>query len=612
MKELFERVALRVRAWSANWRGKDSRTDESSARKALRASLDRLLVRACLVALLLLLAVFALSSFTRYLVNDDYQTLYTAWLQSEGKVPGRDYFLTSFYLLVDLVAPLYHIAPGTWLPLFASRLGFTALLVLVAWLLWRVGTRPFDGATGWLAPVLALATASMLHRGLDLRPDLITTALWLGIVVCLLSPQPTRPRVAMLAGALLALCFLNRFKAAIAGPLLAPAYLVACWDGRLRTSARTVARLAIQAALGAALVLGAYAAYLALSGNLLRFLDTTGRLMREMGQFARSAEGTRGRTVLASLHADPLFWSLCAMGVAMRAAHARRYTLRDNVLAASVLLLGTVSVMTNPAYYVYNLVTLQPLVAPFAAYPVALGLGRLIRFGRPALTIFGAVAAVAAPVLAQAGLLLTLATRPSNTHQLALAEFIQHHTAPDAAVFALEGVGLYRPSTYHWRLSWILTSRYARGEMDFARELRETRPELVVLSYRLPGWLLPQDRHYLDTHFAALSPLVLAPGFDTFGVVGEHSFELLAGGRYLLETLGEGTCALDGMLAPRRGTSVLVPGPHRLLATDARCRLVRHFPPEALALLDNPENLPYFTPPELDMPAPIGIVRRAQ
>ena len=39
------------------------------------------------------------AAFNRYLVNDDYSLLYTGFLESIGKVPGRDYVLYSDHAL---------------------------------------------------------------------------------------------------------------------------------------------------------------------------------------------------------------------------------------------------------------------------------------------------------------------------------------------------------------------------------------------------------------------------------------------------------------------------------------------------------------------------------
>jgi hypothetical protein len=64
------------------------------------------------IATVLLCAGYVASSYNRYLINDDYLTLYTAWLKSQGKVPGRDYFLGGYYLLPDLVAPLFRFGGG--------------------------------------------------------------------------------------------------------------------------------------------------------------------------------------------------------------------------------------------------------------------------------------------------------------------------------------------------------------------------------------------------------------------------------------------------------------------------------------------------------------------
>jgi hypothetical protein len=244
------------------------------------------------------------------------------------------------------------------------------------------------------------------------------------------------------------------------------------------------------------------------------------------------------------------------------------------------------------------------LVAPFAAFSLAVLFERIQgrERHRGFVRVAGAIVAVA-PALVHAPLTVALATKSTNSHQAALAEFIRRYTPKDAAVFALEGVGLYRRSTYHWSFPWILIGRYRNADWSFAEELAVSRPELIILSYRVPGWLNSTDQSFLATHYVLLAPLMLVPGYEV--VSGEASFELLVSGKYEIEKSGPAVCVLDGAMRERGWVGYLAAGQHTLAASGTPCVVRRYYPPAAHELVANPSWLPYYTPPELEFPHPI-------
>jgi hypothetical protein len=187
-------------------------------------------------------------------------------------------------------------------------------------------------------------------------------------------------------------------------------------------------------------------------------------------------------------------------------------------------------------------------------------------------------------------------------HQLALNQFIQQYTAPTSSIFAMEGVGLFRPSIYHWRMPEVLLPSYAAGGMNYAREIREAAPEIIIVSYRLPGWLLPRDRAFFSRHYVSLTPLVAVQGHSGGGEApGEESFELLSSGRYEILTGGPGYCRIDGVPAARGGQPVTLESGLHTLGTGAftTCTVRRYYPREARELIANPRQLPYLVSPKL-------------
>lgn len=519
--------------------------------------------------------------FVRFIINDDYQTLYTAWLKASGKQPGRDFFLASYYLLIDLFAPLFRVHFGPWFPLYAARFFFVAMMAVIAWLLYRLTTPLFSKTAGWLAPMIALASAAMIYRGLDLRPDLITTATWLAVLV-LLEKERSDHRDTLI-GALLAIGFLNRFKAALIVPLVLGAYL-------MPQRRKSVVRALLFVALGGVVVAALYLLWIACTDDLRTFFEVNRKLFAEMGDFEKLGEGIRGATIRTTLRLDALYWLLTAAGVGLRAIRRRDYTPYQNYLCASLFIVGVLTVVLNPIYYVYNLVTLQALLAPFAAY----ALGRAIERVRPIVSVVLALI----PLLYQLPACVSALT-PTNQHQKDLETFLLRYTRPDAVVFAFEGIGLYRPSTFHWRIPWIYIERYAGGGWRLADEFRRTPPEIVVQSYRVPAWLTRSDREFVGARYVALTPYLLVPGFDTRGHQGTFEADLLVGGEYEVLRQGAGVCTLDGRSFVTEQHFTLAAGRHSVGASNARCALRRYYPPEARRLIENPEQYPYLSAPYL-------------
>jgi hypothetical protein len=527
---------------------------------------------------LVLYQVFAV--FRRYLVNDDFQTLYTAWLRFRGKVPGRDFFLASYYLLTDLLAPLFRFDRDPWLPLYATRLLFVGVMAIIALLLYRIATRLCSPAAGWLAPILALSSAAMVYRGLDLRPDLITTAAWLALFALLTSKRISMP-AALLVGALVALSILNRFKAMVILPFPFLEYFA-------RRNSRTFWRCSISSAAGMAIVFGGYVLWLAATHDLATFLDVNRRLFAESRQIQILGTGARGHTFAATLTLDAIFWAFTGVGVVLRAGRRAAFAPHENRLCVLILTLAVLTVVLNPVYYEYNLLTLQPLIAPFAAY----GLARVIALRK---TAFAAAAFTLLPVLAQWPS-FARSLEPSNAHQKDLQTFLLRYTKPDSRVFAMEGVGLYRPSLYHWRMPWIYGARYREGEWRYEEEFRRDPPEIVVTSYRVPAWMVWSDRQFLASHYVTLTPQILVPGFSTSGEDGDFSAELLVDGEYEALRQGAGGCWIDGQPFSSGQHPSLRAGVHRIRAVTARCSLRRFYKAGARMLIANPRSLPYLVP----------------
>jgi hypothetical protein len=167
----------------------------------------------------------------------------------------------------------------------------------------------------------------------------------------------------------------------------------------------------------------------------------------------------------------------------------------------------------------------------------------------------------------------------------------------------MEGVGLFRPSVFHWRTPAVLLGRYASGDWSYAKEMREQSPEIIIRSYRIPGWLTRPDLDFIVAHYVLLTPQILVPGAYRPARTGASQVDLLVPGTYELLIQGPEPCRLDGVPFRNGELKELAQGNHQLeTGPRTSCLIRKYYPPEARALVSNPEGLPYFTPPGMELP----------
>jgi len=230
---------------------------------------ERAVAAAAAIAVVGLTFVYGRQVLLRYLVNDDYQVLYTAWLKSLGKVPGRDFFMASYHLLFDLLAPLVALISESLTALYLGRVAMLLVLGATGLVLYRITSHMFGRVSGFLAPVLAMSTGALLHRGLDLRPDGLTTLVWLTIGLVILKRSTLDRRRAFTVGLLIGLACVNRFKGVLVGPVVVGLVAYDAWTAKppiRRVRAMAIALLSL--ALGTATSASLYGIVLLATGQL--------------------------------------------------------------------------------------------------------------------------------------------------------------------------------------------------------------------------------------------------------------------------------------------------------------------------------------------------------
>jgi hypothetical protein len=441
-----------------------------------------------------------------------------------------------------------------------------------------------------------------MNRALDLRSDLVTTLLWtlsLDIVVGPLAAPDLdrRTTIGLLAklGVVLGLMPVNFFKAALAVPIVLGLLAVQTLIGSARPTKTRLRRAALVVSIvaGVSLVpIALYAVYLGASGALPSVLDASRSFFQTMvgAPDPATARESSFRLVVES---DPWICIAIGVGIVLRLDSAAKYPAKANAGVLGILVLSAASVMLNPSYYEYNFVTLLPLLAPFGGHATA-RIFRLVEgaVSTPALLPVAVLAFLLGPLFTRMSMLFDVGFVPTNKHQLALHHYLLTYVPRDQGLFALDGVGVFRPSVVHFWLTFLIRPRYEAGEFSYEKELRARPAALALKSYRLPGWLTERDRAFVVAHYVDLNRDFMVPGAALSGP-GHARIELLVPGTY--EVVTASTCRLDGAIA-EGGRVRLERGAHELEA-DGGCLVRLYVEPAARALLTMPTVVPYLAAP---------------
>lgn len=476
-----------------------------------------------------LLLCQALAIRNRYFVNDDYQLLYTSWLRSQGQQPIADYGVQSYHILPDLIAPLFNLFGAEIETAFAIRWLFLVALAIIPCLVVKLSGRLLPPLWSPIAALFALCNWPLIERGLDMRPDTFTAILWMTALLLVTKPNVTKQTLVWL-GVTLACSVIIRIKAVLILPSLV-VLLFLRRDSLLWTKRNfnDTARDLVWMGLGGALIFSAFLSYLWLTSQWDYFMSAQASLAKiSMGD--SQEKGLRARAFSNLWETDAALIIAFVLGIATLPLLPRR----DRTLGYILFFFLATAVASNSAFYSYNFVALLPLAAPLATLGFATFTSRWPRFQGFAALIL----AIAIPIR-HAELLYGLTMTSTNQHQLLLAECLAR-TAPDTTVFALEGLGLFRPSLHDFRLSAVARPLADAGIIDLERQLRESAPEIIILSYRIPAWLPAKAQHWIKDHYAQ------------------------AGDYFLLR---------EEVATPHRGSSIYVPRTATYRVGSAPCRV---------------------------------------
>ncbi|WP_258185766.1 ArnT family glycosyltransferase [Vibrio splendidus] len=538
------------------------------------------------LSIFLYLLTYVLIALNSVLINDDYMALYTMWLLHDGKEAYVDFNVDSYTLLFDMLAPMYGLIGERIEIVYAYRSIFIVLLCVVATQLYLLVRLFFTNRIAVITLLLVFTTTAMLMRGLDLRPDLLILVLWLQVIVILYISQFKAPLKMLLVGFLFACALLFKFKALLIGVVIG---IYALHGFRKPNFSKKITIDLLAFLLGSSLCMFIFY-FLVGNATFSLFLDTTKNLLFYSVSHSSESVSLRLRTIGLYFLQDVAFWVLVISGffIAFNQRESLKYKQKSCLFSLFSLL--SLSILANPHYHAYNLVTLYPLLAVFLAFSINWfasdrKLHRAVKIRL--LTIIISIMIVKGGVVHY---------YRDNQHQLALNQFIQNNTQSQDAVFAYEGIGLFRPSTYHWRTSAINIRNYWEGRYNVWQEILSVKPLLIIESYRVPSWLLEADRRSIYEHYVEIAPYVLTLGFSNdFSSDGS----ILRTGLYQMISSEGQTCFLNKKLYASGEKFLLQAGQYSLATNHGYCTVQWYYPKGTLEELkqSNSSGRPYLYSP---------------
>ncbi|MEZ9589717.1 glycosyltransferase family 39 protein [Vibrio breoganii] len=515
--------------------------------------------------------------------------LYTTWLLSNGKTPNVDFNVDSYTLLFDILQPIYQLTGSQFELIYIFRFIFLILLSYLSYQLFTIVKHLFSDKVAYTSILMLFLSYAMISRGLDIRPDLIILILWLQSIITLYISEHRESKKFTFVGIFLSLAILFKFKAFIVIVVIIH-YII--------MQRRNDFNLKLTVSNLISLLFGALIPILALffingTSSLSVFYETTLELIK-LSIISHSQENVsssiRSNVLLSFIKVDSIYYLLVVSGFLMFIKTLSQWQSSKRNIIISLLLLALFSVYLNPHYHSYNLITLYSILIVF----VGISLNKLLSSNFIGDSFKKLVTIMVIAIFVIRFLMFILSN--TNEHQRLLYTFINNNTKITEPIFAYEGIGLYRESTYHWRSSAIKTNDYYSGLYNVWQEIEKTKPIIIIESYRVPGWLTISDRKLLYNHYVTISPHVLTLGFSTNT---SENISLIRSGLYTIDSNFNVACHVNNAKLYSGETIWLDNGEHSLSAKGGNCMLHWYFSNEAISSLrdSNPNSLPYLISP---------------
>ncbi len=469
--------------------------------------------RAAAVAVLLFLggAAVWLSLIMRY-ECDEFVFAHAAWLVSQGSVPFRDFYEHHFPLVYQLSAlPMLAVGDdpsGVWV----LRVAMWPVVLLALWSAWRID-RDTLRWRALIAPIMLLSVIPFIRHALQIRPDGLAFALFLGAIALLNLFRGKRrgdQAAAMLSGLSLGLACWASQKAVVYGSIFAVALAVDLFWNRRRDPERLLRKPA-WFIVGFGTVWAGVATYLSLTSSWWAFYRWCVLWPIE---FQENFAGFGWHRPMLDALVMPYPWLLPLAAVGLGATLLRLFLPNRSMWQPDVLLVMAfvscvVSFVVQPAPYEYSLVPVAGMFCLFAARGFvwcadqAVTLYRKGRWtGRVMSVLSGAAILLVACHLYRYQFLYQRDMRTPNHTQRALFQTVGALTDPDDSVHDSSGMAVTRPHAYFY----FYTPRYLQSswgallKMEVPSAIREAGCTVSVRDTRYRS-LPPELKQFLREHY---------------------------------------------------------------------------------------------------------------
>jgi len=233
-----------------------------------------------------------------------------AWLISKGDVPYRDFFEHHMPGVWYLLAPIASTYYEKFRVVYAARIVSFLAGVGIAYLTYLIAKKYVESDTALLSSALVFLDYGFFHNGLEVRPDIILTLVWLASFYVLSQTFDRKPNF-FFAGIILGMAFF--FKQTIVFPIIAITLSILFYSLKKNLVLAGLRNL-VCLWIGLTIVLSLIALYFASNGalNQLIFQNFSFNFGLKSPSFAEKMF-----VYLKGALINPLFWITAFMGVAL-------------------------------------------------------------------------------------------------------------------------------------------------------------------------------------------------------------------------------------------------------------------------------------------------------
>lgn len=517
-----------------------------------------------LLIILFILTIYNICNL--YFVNDDYMATYSAWLISEGKIANIDYHSDSYTLLFYLMSSMYFLIEEIPLhEIITYRLIQLPILIYTFFITYKVSEYYCNKKTALYATLIVFFSHAVSSRIIDLRPDVYIIAISMTIIYTLQRSGKKNSHFFFISF-LFSVSFLFKFKSLVFTPIY---FFVLTNKNKWKIiNFKLIALSFFGLLLPFTLFSLAYG-----HQELIRFIKTNYSLIIGISNDLSAPSDVKVNTLLKATLFNPIQILLFIIG----SIHIIK-NIKINISLLPYVFFPFFFIYVNPNFYYYNLYTVLIVTTPIICKSTENINDNFIMI----IILFMVV------------IWFNMPGTISNQHQLSLNDFIKKSTNANDHVFSFEGIGLNRPSTYHWRSSSIMMGDYYNNGFTIRDELNSKPPIIIIDNYRIKNWFSTSDRNYILDKYIYVYDNVLVLGKE-FHKTGYYT-PIKSG---LYEVVNNKKCIIENGMIKRKKTYMNRNSHYLIRVNNDSCTIRWHFDSKSIFQLrnSNPKNYPYLIAP---------------